>query len=391
MKFAPPSSMALGAALIASLLVGPQAQAFEPTGSVVADTFLEGLEAGGAQNLTVGSVETSGDSVTINMLSATMRQRGEEMVLEADAIAFTDAEVVAGRIKAGAMAAQNLSMKTDEAAFFAARTAATNVILVRPQDMSAIGAPIDAVGYESLDIGDIRVTTDDEGTVPIARIFSTLERTGKAPPTKGAFQIEGITLDPAQLDDAQAKETLSDLGYDMLNLSMKASFEWDVPNSRAILENLEVSGDGIGTLSLSATFGGITPDVVATLKRQSHDDGELMALAQQVTVESINLRFDNDTVVERVLDRQAEEANMDRAAFVERLNTSLPQILTLLQNPPFQEKVAGAVGTFLTTPGSLQVVASPAQAPTVGALAGTAMMAPMAVPVLLGLEITANK
>ncbi|AXS40644.1 hypothetical protein D1F64_11955 [Breoghania sp. L-A4] len=384
--------MALGVALIASGLFGPRAMAFDPTGSDVADTFLKGLESGGAQDLSVGSVEQTGETVVINMLAATMRQRGEEMSLEAEAIAFTDASVDAtGRIKAGAMAARNVSMKTDTATFFAARTAATNVILVRPRDMGAVAAPIDAIGYESLDITDVRVSTEDEGTVPIARIFSTLERSGKAPPTKGTFQIEGIELDPAQLDDEQAKKTLAELGYDMLNLSMKASFEWDVLNSRAILENFEISGDAIGTLSLSASFGGVTPDVVAKLKQQSHADGELMALAQQITVESIDLRFDNDTIVERVLDRQAEEANMERAAFVERLNSSLPRILTLLQNPPFQEKIAAALGTFLSAPESLQITANPAQALTVGSIAGTAMMAPMAVPLLLGLDIKANE
>lgn len=385
--------IALGLAAMMFAVPTPRALAFDPTGNAVADAFLAGVEAAGAQTLSVTKVEESGETIVLSGFAAEMLEDGEKATWSADALAFSNATVDAsGRIKAGAMAMDKVTIKADDDTFSAARMTATNVRFASPEEMrNATKAAVDAFGYESVELSEIEITSEDEGTVPIQRILSTIDATVDGIPSKGSFEIEGIEIDPKQIDDKQTKETLAELGYAKLVLSMKTRAEWDIDNGRGILEVLEISGGEIGRFAISAAVGGLTRDVVEKLKRQNNEDGEILALLQQITIESIDIRFDNDTVVERVLDRQAKEANMDRAAFVQRMTTSLPQILALLQNPPFQQKVSSALAMFLNEPKNMSVKASPAQPVPVGAVVGTAMAAPAAVPVLLGIEVLANQ
>ncbi len=249
----------------------------------------------------------------------------------------------------------------------------------------------DDVKLGSFELTNVSIQSEDEGSVPIARILSTVDGYIDGVPSAASFTVEGIEIDPAHLEDQETKETLAELGYGKLLLSMKMKGAYDAANARATLDTMEISGKEIGRLTISAAFGGMTPEVIAELKRPKHDQGEMLALLQKVTIEGIDIRLDNDSVVDRLLERQAKEAGMDRAAFVQQMSASLPQILMLLNNPPFQEKVSAALSAFLNAPGNLDITASPGQPVPIAAIAGMAFTAPGTLPLLLGVDVTANE
>lgn len=66
-------------------------------------------------------------------------------------------------------------------------------------------------------------------------------------------------------------------------------------------------------------------------------------------------------------------------------------MLSMLNNPEFQAKVAGAATAFLKDPKSLSASAMPGTPVPFAQILGTAMMAPQSLPDILGVTITANQ
>jgi hypothetical protein len=146
----------------------------------------------------------------------------------------------------------------------------------------------------------------------------------------------------------------------------------------------------MGKLSMALKVGGLTADVVNKLEAAKENTEESLALLQGLSVTTLSIGFDNNSVVERVLDQQAKAAGTDRAGFVTQLKAGLPMMLAILQNPEFQTSVSTALSSFLDKPGSLKIEAKPAQPVPVAQIMGTAMLAPQTLPQVLGVKVMAN-
>lgn len=386
------STLCASVFLLSAALLQP-AIAFDPTGNEIADAFLAGIEASGGQDVTVGSVDATGDTIVLNGLKARMEENGDSSMIAADALAFSNASIdSAGRIVADALALQGFSVVSDDGNVEAARMAITKFRLPSPAEMKdPVNVPNDAFAYESFELTEFSVQSEGEGRVPIARISSRINAYVDDIPSDVSFAIEGAEIDPAYIEDENTKKMLSDLGYDKLTLSMNGAGSWDPETARSVLKTFEISGERVGKLSMSAAFGGMTRQVLADMKKLDQQEGAMLELLQKITLESMSIRFYNETIVDRLLDHQAKTAGTDRAAFVQQISKSLPQILTLLNNPPFQEKVATALSAFLNAPKNLNIKAAPVQPVPLAAIVGSAMAAPAAVPVLLGVDVSANE
>lgn len=384
--------LALAGWLLACLAA--PAQAFDPTGNPVADALLGTLEAAGGRDLRVGTIEDDGASVVVSDFAATLDLDGETTEVAAAALAFSNPVVGPdGRLAADAIAVEGLSVTAGESVVAASRAALTTVLFADPEALKARdSAPAELFGYRRAEFTGITIASEGEGSVPVRRMVSELDDFVDGLPRKGRFEVEGIEIASDEIEDEQARETLQSLGYETLTLSMTASGAWDEENARAVLDPLEISGEGIGRLTIEATLGGVTREIVEDLKRSTPGGGgEAAAALQTLTLEGLNLRFDNDTLADRLIDRQAAEANLDRDTFVDRLSQSLPQILALIGSPDFEAELAATLQSFLEEPESLEISAEPPQPLDMNQLIGAFVVNRAMLPALLGLEVTANE
>ncbi|WP_349360852.1 hypothetical protein [Stappia sp.] len=383
-------------ALAGPLLLPLPAAAFDATGNAIADRFLETVDAGNASVTGYDAVSESDGVVIITGLTATIQDDDDTSRLS---VATTEIENGALATDGGLTAAF-LEMRTvvieaadgdDDVRVTVEAIAISDPVLPAPDTVrtSPDGDGL-APSYSRAELTGLVIETEDEGTIPIARAVAMIDRMDGDLPTAGSILVEGIQIEADALDEDE-REALAELGYDSLTLTLEARADWEPDTGALVVDTLTISGENAGTLTASLRLAGLTREVVEQLDAAQDNPEQAMGLMQGLLLEEITLRIDNASLIERVLDRQAEEAGTTREAFVEQLAGALPMMLSILDNAEFQTRVADAAGTFLRDPQSLSATAKPAAPVAFAQILGTAMMAPQALPDILGVTILANE
>ena len=377
------------ATLLASAAVLP-ARAVEPTGNAIADAFLAGIEASGASKLAIESVSGDDDTAEIIGFSSTIDDDGDTSDMAIDRIVIDDAALADGRIDAGSVTLNGVTITNGKGKFTAGRASATGVRIPSARDISGgANAIASEADYDSARVDGIVISGEDGYTVPVESVSFTAEQGDGSGPVRGTVSASRIVLDVASMPADDAKKELTRLGYDRLTLSFDAAGNWDPATATGKVETLALSAEGIGKLTLSATIGGLTEEVVAKLRSPSDED-ETTQLLQGLTIAEVSIAFDNETLVNRLLAAQAKEAGTTPETLADQLASALPAMLAILKNPEFQSKLAHAGALFLREPVSFVATAKPAAPVPVAMLFGTAMMAPQTLPQVLNVDVVAN-
>lgn len=385
------SLTSLSLALACGLALAAPASAFETTGNATVDHFLTTLEAGGATVTSVGSVSDAGGVIAIEAIAADVAADGKVSKLDIGEARLAGAEVLdSKRLSVDDFTMNRISVTADDGGVTVDSLHTTGTLFPSPEEVGKAGkdnavAPL----YKSAELLGIVLKAEGRGAVPIDRVAATVDALDGDTPTAGSFQIEGIKLSKADLDE-EGQKMLTDLGYEDITLSAEGTGKWLPDDGLLNLEKLTVSGKEVGNLSFAARINGVTREVVARLEQAQGDPEKAMGLLQGLGIEHLAIDLQNSSIVERVLDRQAQEAGTDRATFVSQITGALPLMLSVIGNPEFQNKAASALTTFLREPKSLRAVAAPANPVPIAQLIGTAMIAPQTLPDVLAVDITAN-
>jgi len=366
------------------------AAAFTPTGNDVADAFLAVLETDDGAVDSYGSVSEGGETVIIKDLLL-KRKDDDTRSARVSTTTLRDGMVQSnGRLKLGGLSMSDISVTADDGGLAIGSFSATHLVLPTPEELDADdGEPVVGPSYETLEVLDATVSDGDGNTFEIGRLFSAIDEMDGDLPTAVRFAIDDLKIEAANLDD-EAQKTLSDLGYETVTLSAEGQGRWDPEQETLEVKNLKLSAAEAGTFALDLRLGGVSRDVVTRLSATEGDPESAMGLVQGISVQNVSIRLDNSSLVERVLDMQAREAGMDRATLVQQLTSGLPMMVSILQNPAFQEKVVTAATSFLNDPVSLQVTVAPANPVPFAQIMGQAMMAPQTLPEVLGVDVVAN-
>jgi len=378
-----------GPSLAVLLIAGAPAFAADPTGNAIADAVIGGMEASGATNITWGGVSGDDDTATITDLKATTAPNdGKTSTLTIGSLTLDEASVADGRIKAGAVAATALSIKEDGGS--------TGITIAQIVGADVAGKVEDAVSPDldtsvgEMTASDIVVTVEDGTMIPIESVEITSGDIVDGTPRKMSFAADNIVIDVAKLPDEDTKAQLGRLGYDTVKLSLVLAGGWDADEETLTVEEITIAGDAMGSLSLSASLGGLTEDVMDQLKADGSDE-QKMQLLQGLLVEELEISFENQSIVNRMIDAQAKDQGTTPDALVGQLSQMLPEMLKMLGNPDFEGKVAAAATAFLKAPQNLTISAAPAQPVPIAQLVGTVMMAPQSLPTVLNVTVEANQ
>ncbi|MBN9670071.1 hypothetical protein [Roseibium aggregatum] len=391
MPFARTPNLAVRLSTAVSLLAfqAAPALAFDPSGNDVADAFLTLLEADKGTVESYGSVDTSGDDVTITDLVLTNEDKKDSKVTIGSSV-LSDGEVLdSGRLQLSSLELQKLTLAADDGGLSLANLKVTGLLLPTPEEVAAKTGPV-GPAYKTLEVNKVQIRKENGKVADIEKIASSIDALDGGLPTSGKFAITGAALEVKQLDSKEGK-SLSQLGYDTLTLNVSGALNWDPETAKFNVPELKVDAEDAASLSVSLSLGGVTRDVIAKLNKKTNNPEEAMALLQNVTIETAKIRLDDASLTGRILDKEAQNAGVETSDYVSRLTGSLPMMLGMLQNKELEAKVSTAVTEYLTTPGSLEVTATPGVPVPIAQIVGTAMLAPQMIPQILSVGITANQ
>lgn len=381
-----------GAALAALLAMSTSAQAQTANDFVTALT--ESWKAFGAESVTVGAVEGDLSSMTVKDFKATVKDGAKTITFGFDMTTFEDVELTGGGgYSVGSMSSESMSVGEAEFKLTAASFEVTNYISPPTETIKQmVAAKRVAAKYDAVSLGELEIAGEDNFAMTIDSITISAKTWKDFTPTDVDFEIAGANVDlPENSQDDTVKE-LRSMGYESVNTTFRAAGTWDADTAKLVMPTFDIAIQDMGTLSMALGFGGFTQDVYEKLSKLDieKEPEKAMEIAQALDLASAKIRFENASIVEKVIEKQAKDAGQSPADFTSQISGALPLMLSAIGNKDFEKKVATAAAAFLKSPKSISAVIAPKNPIPVAQIIGTAMMAPQQLPTVLGVELKAN-
>ena len=197
-------------------------------------------------------------------------------------------------------------------------------------------------------------------------------------PTKSTAAIRNLVVELPKGSDTAKK--LADAGYERIDVSMTSAIAFNPAKKSLMIDDLTISGVGMGSIGLRAEFGNIDPALL--------NGDPMAALATLMTVEfaSTELTIVNDGLIDKALVMAAKEQGKKPDQLKKEAGAMVTQFAPMmLGGDPSSLQVAAALGAFIRDPRSLSVKVSGKDGP----LKFTDMDFDQPMSILQDLEITA--
>ena len=218
-----------------------------------------------------------------------------------------------------------------------------------------------------------------------------------------SMSIENFTLNFAALPEPEtgaAFATLAALGYSVVEGSYDSYATWNPDDGRTV-SRMAIDVKDAGTLDFNFDIAGYTMEFnesLQTMQKQMIEEGEnedaeavMLALMRQLTVHSAKIRFDDNSLTNRVLEFIAAQQGMKPSDIVNQVKAILPFALAQLNDPKFAAEITAAVSTYLDDPRSIKISVEPGAPLPIATLIAGARSAPEQLPNQLGVKVTANR
>lgn len=391
---------------LATLTLMQPAMALEA--EAFADRITELYKLGGYQ-IEFGAATLEGDTVTID--GATISVDGVEDTWTVDTeLTFTG--VV--ETEDGGYTAETLTIPDIDTEFAhdpvghltLTDIAATDIILPPAEEVTT-EALVLSIG--SLTTGPLNITRDGADFLAIESISAVNEFTyGDADALEevvSTFDIAGISANLSAMaeEDPQAGPIIEALGLTQINGDINQTMSWGMADGHLVIEQFLFDFADIGSINLTTDLSGFTPELlekISAMEAASADATEEEAQAQEMmlgmemlqalTLTSASLRYEDDSLANKLLDLFASQSGAERAQFVEGLKAMVPQMVGQLGVQELTDMVVPAVEAFLDDPQSFEVSVQPAT-PTTLLVLSAAAANPAGLISALGLDVSANE
>ena len=170
-------------------------------------------------------------------------------------------------------------------------------------------------------------------------------------PTKSTTAIRNLVVELPKA--SETGKTLAQAGYDRIDVSMTTGLAFNPAKKTLMIDDLTISGVGMGSVGLRAEFGNIDPAML--------NGDPMAALAALMTVEfaSTELTITNDGLIDKALAMVAKEQGKKPQDLKKEAGAMVTQFTPmLLGGDPASLQVAAALGAFIRDPKSLSVKVS---------------------------------
>ncbi|WP_157014625.1 hypothetical protein [Mesorhizobium xinjiangense] len=215
--------------------------------------------------------------------------------------------------------------------------------------------------------------------------------------------VESFSADLSLIEDPKAKDAIDELGFTTLSGNLAAEGWWTPEDGRTVLERYDITVNDAGTLGLTMDLGGYTPELIASLqelgaKMESATEEEksaaglsMMGLLQQLTLHGAKIRFDDNTLTDKVLAYIAAQQGVEPKDIANQAKAILPFALAALQNSNLTTAISEAVNAYLDNPDNLEIGVEPEKPVPFAMIAASAMASPQSLPEQLNLTVKANQ
>jgi hypothetical protein len=393
-----PSASTLSFTALALILPMTAAQAFE------LEQFGTRLKALSAEQGTILEWnELSGDQSQVVAKGVKGTVPGMTAPVQLGDVTFSDISEESDHYRVGSMTMSDYSVVQEGATIAAKGIEVEGAQL--PFDATATGG---ITAYDSAKADSATVDLGGKRVLTIEDLSSSAKETEDG---SGAYDIvvaaDRFSSDLFELATPDLKPTLSDLGYETVTGKIDMQAAWNTKDGHLTIKKNDFIVDNAGTLGFTFDINGYTPALIKTIREttekmaaapeqdQSAQGMAMLGLMQQMVFTQATIRFEDDSLTEKVIGAIAKKQNTTPEALVNQAKAIVPFGLAQLNMPEFAQSVTAAVNSFLDNPQSLQITAKPAQPLPFAQLAATGMMArgpdaPKAIINQLGISVTAN-
>ena len=386
-------TLALSTMLFASALTTANAQ----EAAAVAERFKALLAA---QNVALSWSSISGATPSLALEGVKLSPVGAEKPMEIGKLTFEGVAEDAGAITVDAIKTDPYSMTEDGA-----------TIDIGALSLSGVRIPADGadlmgsmIFYESAELPILSVKMGDKTAFSMEGMTMEITPPADGKPMEFTGAAEKFTADLTLVSDPQSKPVIDALGYQTITGFFETSGTWNPTDGRMALSQYDISVENAGTFGMTFDLGGYTPEFIKSLQEMqkqlaSQPEGAdnsaqgmaVLGLMQQLTFHSASLRWDDDSLTNKVLDYVAKQQNMKPADIKNQAKAIIPFLTAQLNNPELSSQISTAVNAFLDDPKNIEVSAEPATPVPFAQIAAASMGNPLDLTKTLNVQVTANE
>lgn len=276
----------------------------------------------------------------------------------------------------------------------------SGMILPAPDETGPLAG---IVYYDSASIDTVAAHADGKQVFTLSNMSFEIDYPDENSPMSFTGSAESFSADLSGLEDPKAKMAAEALGFTQINGDMEIAGYWNPADGRAALEQYDFTIENAGTIGFTFDFGGYTPELIKSLREiqakmanaseqeQQAQGMAVLGLMQQMTLVGASVRFDDDTLTQKVLAFVAAQQGQKPQDIANQAKALLPFMMMQLNNPELTQAVSEAVNKFLDNPESLEIAVEPENPIPFAMIAASAMTAPEALPQQLRLRVRANQ
>jgi hypothetical protein len=346
------------------------------------------------------SINVDGEDVTFAGAKVIYSEMAESPVALGD-ISFEGVTAHEGGYKIDAINFDDLDYSEETTRIVASDIAMENVIVPAYASAASIEGMLT---YEQASASDLEFYDGETAILTIASLSSNMIRDVANGKLSARFDIEEFELDISDVADPSSKDTLNKLQIELLSGNLNMSGAWNSKSGELDLEELKLAIDNIGTLSASFSLTGYTVQFIEGLQEiaksqaanSSDPDAAAMAglsalgLAEELAIKSAVIRFEDESITERLIDFMAEGQSVSSSEFKTMMKSLVPMYVSQLGAPELEQAIVKAVNIYLDDPKNISIMAKPAAPVKTPEIIGTALGNPGDLPKALGITVQAN-
>ncbi|EEZ32709.1 cytoplasmic protein [Brucella sp. NF 2653] len=258
--------------------------------------------------------------------------------------------------------------------------------------------PLDSmVLYDKTKIDEVHFGAPGKNGTTLKGIDVSLDTSNKTEKIGYIWNIQNIDV----TFEKGGKNPLAPFGMNTLDASLNSKGSWSPKTGDASLDQLEIKAPELGTIDITGNLGGydlaFMEAVHKTQEAMSKADADkdasgraVLVLAEQLNLKNLTIRFNNDTLTQKLLDYFAKQQGTDAKTLAEQVKMMVPLLATQLKNPEFTQQLKTAADKYFTDPKSLTISASPDQPVTFASIFATASLDPTKIIQLLKISVDAD-
>ena len=275
---------------------------------------------------------------------------------------------------------------------------------VRLPAPGATGPLANLVFYEAAALSSLNVKIGDKTAFSMQNLNAAVTEPAEGKPMEFSGGLERFTADLTLVEDPQSKATIEALGYQTISGSMELAGSWQPTDGRMGFSQYDITVDDAGTFGMTFDVGGYTPDFIKSLQEMqkqmaAQPEGAdnsaqglaMLGLMQQLTFQTATLRWDDDSLTNRVIDYVAGMQKMKPDDIRNQAKAIVPFMTAQLNNPELSSAITAAVTKFLDDPKSLEITAAPAAPVPFAQIMAAGMANPLDLTKTLSVAVTANE